>query len=313
MKAASAFVALAIASLLVLSVAADKLWAWDAKHARLDPQNKRLSKAFATQVIQHFPNLNIGKWAVPVVMAHEGDPMYSVSIKKGGWNCLDEQIRIPIGTKQEQSSDASLVIIDTVTGREHDLYQAVYDPQTRRIVSAQQGYSLNHGANGPSGANAAGFATSHGLITCDMFLKGKITTTMIWETTFADPKAKPRYPANVNYLTPEKVIKGFASGIWLRLDPHVNVKKIKGLKKWERIVAVGLQTHGMILRDTGGTFCISGRSNVNGGAAPWSKCGFNGDSVGFSKNFPWKRMQVLQPPKPPTNPVDPQPAKCRQA
>jgi len=162
------------AAIFIISIlfgnAAAGLWAWNAKAARLDPNSKNLIAKFAPEVKSHLPNLNVGQWSVPVVEAHEGDPMYHVSTQHS--NCLDDKIRIPIGTKPEQSSDGSLVIIDTVTGREHNMFRTKYDSQTRRITSAEQGYSLNHGANGPAGANAAGFAMSQGLITCDMFLKG---------------------------------------------------------------------------------------------------------------------------------------------
>jgi len=307
--------ALCAAILLINGAASFGLWAWDARHAKVDPKSKSMMVDFMAHAIKDkYPNLDIGDWAVSVVHAKDGDPEYSVDIanKAGGWDCTDETVKIPLGTKPEHSSDGSLVIIDTTKNphRETDLYQAVYDPQTRRIVSAQQGYSLNYGANGPSGANAAGFATSHGLLTCDMFLHGRIETTMIWESSAADSNAAPRYPALANHLTPDTEISGFASGTWMRLNPKVRVNKIKGLKKWERIVARGLQTHGMVLRDTGGTFTIDGQNSINRGNTPWTRCGFHGNSIAFSANFPWHKMEVLRPPSEPANPVAANPAKC---
>ena len=84
-------------------------------------------------------------------------------------------------------------------------------------------------------------------------------------------------------------------GTWVRLDPSVNVDALV-IPAWQKVIAKGLQDHGMVLRDASGSFTIWGHTPVNGGLK-WSDVGLsNSGSAAFSSGFPLSRLQVLQPP-----------------
>jgi len=281
--------------LLAFTIECSARWVWDAQHASVDPRSKSLISTFLNRNLVN-PNIAMYDFGVATATGHAQDQPYSVPLVDGG--LLDDAIHIPLGTKPAQGSDGYLAVLDTVTGREHDFWVAKYDPYTRRIVSANSGVSFP--ANAPNvgvipdgwGSNAANLPLGSSALRAEEIIAGQITHTMQFSVPLISD-GPPRYPA-IHTDGRESDSSLFVMGTWLRLNPRINVNKLK-ISRWEKIVARGLQRYGMILRDTGGSFSIFGRNPINEGKS-WTKTGINRWGA-FSKAFPWKYLQVLAPPQ----------------
>jgi len=310
--------------LVALALAAktpSKSWTWNARSAKLDPKSATLVRTMMTYAFPRKGVLVMCKWGVAMATAKKGDPYYKVKLLKPGSGRLDPKIRIPKGTRPNLSPDAALSIYDPVSGREHDFWRAKYNPKTGRIVSAVNGNSFPAGSDSSvdkdgqkGGANLANVPLNRGIVSPEDLISGHIDQVM----QMAMPevgKGGPRFPA-VHSLprtahgstNPNVGPNRMTMGTWLRLDPGVNVQALN-IPAWQKTIARGLQDHGMIFRDFARTLIIYGKDPVNGGKkwidVPGIKPGHaganackDGDAKGaeFSENFPWSRLQVLQPP-----------------
>jgi len=260
--------------------------------------------------------LVMNKWGVGVATASSKDPYYSVKVLKSGR--LDKKIRIPLGTKPNKSPDAALTVYDPVSGREHDMWRAKYDPKTRRIVSAVMAASFPAGTDTEmdsdghmGGSNLGNVPLRRGLVTPEDLHRGRIDQAL----QMAMPqigKGAPRFPAIyscprkshgkcTNSVGPNRMV----CGTWLRLDPSVNVDALP-IQAWEKVIGHTLQQHGMIFRDYAKTLIIYGKDSTNGGMR-WIDAGIkpgkstppgeDAKAAEFSKSFPWNKLQVLLPPK----------------
>jgi hypothetical protein len=286
--------------------ASSKPWAWNARRARLDPNSKILitnlmtyAKIGAKVPGRCNPTLSHSQWAVATASSSRSDPVYTIPLLKQG-GTIDARIRL--GTKPDPAGDGHLTVLDKAANVEYDFWQAVYDPTTRRIKSASAAVkfpakSVNERTTG-WGGNAANTPLRRGLILPEDIKKGVIRYTM----QFGMPEigwGSPRFPALHNAPTaPVGAINHIVEGTWLRLSPSVKISKLK-ISKWEKVIVRALQNYGMILRDGSGCFVICGRNPINEGMK-WSRIGFKSNkwgSEGFSKGFPWHKLQVLQPPR----------------
>lgn len=270
-------------------------WKSNATKAKLDPNSDKIMAAFPQYAIVH-PNVAISSWAVASAYADSGDPEYSVPQTKGG--TLDAKVRIPLGTKPDPSGDGHLFVIDQERNRQHDMWQAVYDSGTGRIKSCSSGasfapdsYTENPKPNWSG--NAASFPLNRGLITPEDLMAGTIMHSLV----FAMPgigAGAPRYPAthNVGNGGPDHPVEG----TWFRLDPAFAIPT--KWPEWQKMIAECLQDYGMFLRDGSGSLLLYGENTINrGGAKAWEGSGIDGKSnLYFSGDFPWTKLQVLQPP-----------------
>lgn len=300
-------------------------WSWDARNANVATNSTSIIPKWLKYAKVN-PNVPTNSYAVATAEATSNDPSYSIPLTQQGGTIT---ARIPLGSKPDPSSDGHLTVRDVAAGTETDFWQAKYDSVTQRITSASAAIkfplgSVNVGSTGWSG-NAANTPLRRGLITPENVSAAAINETLQfahrsiggttssykfpglhnantcnrWYQTDAEAQALglgynsvADYMAdcNANYL-PE--------GTWMRLDPNIDVDAISpALPAWQKTVAKALQNHGVVLRDNGGTLSVYGENTINrGGTAAWGSTGLgSGNSTGFASNFPWDKMQVLDPP-----------------
>lgn len=300
-------------------------WSWDARNATVAANSSSIIPKWLKYAKVN-PNVPTNSYAVATAEASASDPTYAIPLTQQGGSIT---VRIPLGSRPDPSSDGHLTVRDVSAGTETDFWQAKYDSTTQRITSASAAIkfplgAVNVGSTGWSG-NAANTPLRRGLITPENTSAGVINETLQfahrsiggttssykfpglhnantcsrWYQTNAEAQALglgynsvADYMAdcNANYL-PE--------GTWMRLDPSVNVDAISpALPAWQKTVAKALQNHGVILRDNGGTLSVYGENTINrGGSAAWGATGLgSGNSTAFAPNFPWDKMQVLNPP-----------------
>ena len=300
-------------------------WSWDARNATV-ATNSATAISKWIKYAKVSPNAVINSYAVATAVATASDPTYSIPLTDQGGSI---SVRIPLGTKPDPGGDGHLTVRDVAAGTETDFWQAKYDSTTQRISSASAAIKFPLGAvnegTGGWGGNAANTPLRRGLITPENLNAGVINETLqishrsiggnsssfkfpglhnqntcnYWYQTDAEAQALglgystvADYMAdcNANYL-PE--------GTWMRLDPSINIDAITpALPAWQKTVAKAMQNHGMIIRDNGGTLGVYGENTINrGGTALWNGTGIGtGNSTAFASNFPWDKMQVLNPP-----------------
>jgi hypothetical protein len=293
-----------------------KSWTWNAGTAKIDPKSSVLMKTMMTYALPRPAVLVMNKWGVAMATASAKDPYYSVKVLKSGR--LDKKLRIPLGTKPNKSPDAALTIYDPISGREHDMWRAKFNPKTGRIVSAVMAASFPAGNDHEmdvdgqmGGANLGNVPLRRGLVTPEDLARGRIDQAL----QMAMPEVghgKPRFPAIYNIprrahgqrnndVGPNRLV----CGTWLRLNPSINVEALP-IQPWEKVIGRTLQEHGMIFRDYARTLIIYGKDTSNGGMR-WIDAGIkpgkstpageDAKAAEFSRSFPWNQLQILRPPK----------------
>jgi hypothetical protein len=299
-----------------------KSWRFNARKAQVDPKSSVKVRTMLQYALPRQGVLVMCKWGVAMAESKAGDPSYTVKLLKPKSGRLDKKIRIPLGTRPNKSPDAALTIWDAISGREHDMWRAKYNPKTRRIVSAVNAHSFPAGADSEldkdgaiGGSNLGLVPLRRGIVTPEDLIRGYVSQTMQMALPEVGGGA-PRWPAihnlprtahgtTNNNVGPNRMV----CGTWLRLDPSINVDTLP-IQPWEKVIAKGLQNYGVIIRDFARTLIIYGKDAVNGGKK-WVDAGIKpgkggknvcpetNDAKGaeFSTSFPWDRLQVLKPMK----------------
>src|SRR5256885_6202545 len=134
-------------------------------------------------------------WAKPLAYANPVSPSYAVGCQK--YDCKTEvAFRIPLYAAPSTGSDHHLVVIDSGTGKELDMWLASYDAATRNW-SAGARYVNDPGGWGATcaekqhcgGAGAAGFAPLRGIVPPGGIAPGHIAHPLF----FTPPYTRPDY------------------------------------------------------------------------------------------------------------------------
>ena len=294
------------------------VWTFDATKATLDPQSAAKVAAFQSYAIGvgGGPYFAAGPaWAY----APAGTPTYPVPNQEGGNPGGVSPISTPIppGTKPGCTNDMMLAIVDS-DGVEWCLGNCGYDSATGKITgcygeaTVPKGDVLQTWPAGGSGNEGENSFLGPAIFPEDV-ASGVIAHAMSFNCPNVGPQASV-YPAN-----PKANNSGYAGntgigiGTWLRLDPAVNVASL-GLSGLEEMFAVALQRYGMFLRDIGPSdmsIYLTDETNRGGNGVVWPKVGVplplrtqptapwapnTQYAQQVAKNFPWDRLQVLQPP-----------------
>lgn len=310
------YIASESSAVIVSSSAAVQNWLWDASTATVDPN----SATYITQLLTYTPtsgkNLTAyGGYGVRLVDATASDPTYSVPQTKYS-GPLDTSIRIPLGSIPSTGSDGHLSVRDVASGREHDFWQAVYDPVTQRITSCSAGASFPIGSLAASElnlatGNAANFPLRRGLITPAEIQAGLIEHPLMlglpyiggtsgggnapgWTSTAAGGSGTGwRFPAFHNAVFGANPGLNIPEGTWLRLDPSYNVAG-SSVTAWEKTILTALQAYGCFVRDHAGQTSIY---TIEASSSAWAAAGITATTwVNFSSSFPWSSLQVLVSP-----------------
>jgi Big-like domain-containing protein len=257
----------------------------------LDPQSSaKVSFLLANSL--RYPNIATHSWGVPVIEAPAGTPLYQVACLRYACN-LNQfgGVPIPLGAKQDPTSDGHLAIWEPSTHREFDFWiaQCCWTAGSGGVFSTD-----GTGVGGTTGADAANFPMLGGVIRPEEIRQGHIDHALA--ITFPNTGTGHVCPASGgDGKNPSP--NAIREGSLLQLDPALNLDAL-ALKPWEKTVARALQGYGAYVQDTGGTLSFTGENPINRPSDPWPSLGMPGEPAAFSAGFPWNHLRVLAPPAP---------------
>lgn len=209
-------------------------------------------------------------------------------------------VPIPRNAVAATGTDGNLTVYDARTDKLWEFWVAKRVGKTQQWKACWGGridrVSKNRGAafNGHFGATASGISFAGTMITVEEARKREINHTMY--LAIPEPKA-----GSVSW--PAKRSDGFSrdryaipEGTVLRLDPKVNVNKLK-LTPFGKTVARAAQKHGFIVADKAGAVNVSTESGAaeraRTGKNPWNAIFGRTPSYEQLRGFPWSRMQAM--------------------
>jgi len=233
-------------------------------------------------------------WAKPLAYANAVSDTYKVGCKK--YDChTDVSFRIPLYAAASTGSDHHLVVIDSATGEELDMWLASHNPATHdwwagaRYVTDPAGWGATCAEKQHcGGAVAAGFAALGGIVRPEEIAQGHIDHALFFTTPYtrrdyiACPATHTDGTADDAAAIPE--------GARIQLDPAFPVEA-QPWPRWEKILARALQKYGAYLGDTGDSLSFAAEATLDRGYDAWSIVGV--PSFASVGNLPWTHFQVL--------------------
>jgi hypothetical protein len=238
------------------------------------------------------PTADIYTYGMPVWVTNEtGGVSTTVTCT---YNHLANPIYIPTGATPASGTDGDLIIIDTVTGYEHDLFQAVNNAGT---WSATTGITLPYNTSTPwldyqgnqNGATGSGLSELYGLCLISDLNAGVIPHALRFSSAFTTHGFKGQAVSTDGQTVGGGVIE---EGARVQLDPAINLSAIPGITAFEVMVGTALQVYGAICGDTGGGSMAITFETPHSGTAPYSTLGATTDYFGMN-NIPWSSLRVL--------------------
>jgi hypothetical protein len=238
---------------------------------------------------------NSSAWGVPAVGADSNTPLHQVACERYGCR-TGLSARVPSSAVPSSGSDHRLVVLNTDTRQETDLWKASYDAATDRWSSGSryQGSSRGSGVlcQAPErcgGAVAAGWMAMGGLIRPEEIASGHIdhALSLALPLTRSGVVACPATHTDGRSDSPGAL----PLGARVQLDPTVEVNATNW-PQWEKVIARTLQKYGAYVSDTSESLLIRGESTVSRGYDAWQLAGVP-EGPGL-RRLPWDRMRVLE-------------------
>jgi hypothetical protein len=238
------------------------------------------------------PVISVRRFSVPVFVAHENTPTYTVSptaeYSMPGYTV--ENIRIPDRAEPDPDDDGHMAVLDATTQCVVEFYRARRDGAG---WTAEWINSTPADGNGiyPDGLStrASGFSSAAGLIWPDELRDGWIPHALV----FAYPNTRDDMIVGPATRTDgwSAAADALPMGAHLRLDPTLDLDSLD-LSPSERTIATALQQFGMVLADTGGGLTLYAAHPESFAADPYPPLLGNVDYADIS-GIPFDRMQVL--------------------
>lgn len=260
----------------------------------IDPNSAAMvSKA----LVNYVGNSNLAKsdaWGIPIAYADLNSKLYSVGCNRYG---CDKQvsIRIPKYATPTTGSDHHLVVVESSTQNEVDMWIASYDPAgdtwtagSRYATKADGWGAMCYPHERCGGAVAAGFAEPGGIVRPEEIDQGHIDHALVIST----PYTRAGFIACPATHTDGKYADSAAlpEGAQIQLDPGFNVDA-QPWATWQKVLAKALQTYGAFVADTGGSLAVKAEPNLDRGYDAWGKVGVSSSSLSF---LPWAKFRVLK-------------------
>lgn len=228
-------------------------------------------------------------WSVPIYYANSTTPKTSVSLT-ASWAPANTMAGVPIPSNAapDPSGDGHMMIVDSSTGCEYDFWKA--RKNTDGTWAADWGnttYTTNNGiyAYGLS-ARGSGFALGAGLILPNEMNAGQINHALVF--SFPSTKSGGPVPSATESDGQTSSTGAIPEGARLQLDPSLDLSTL-GLTPWQLTIARVLQTHGMILGDTGGGVSLYAQNPQSTSMSyPWPN-----DTYNYLPTSLLSRMRVL--------------------
>lgn len=229
-------------------------------------------------------------FGVPVFQATGTSRRYAVTCTARWGRCpLSAQpIPIPADARPSSGSDGAMVVVDARAGKVYEFWQA------RRSAGrwvATWGAVNNLGGTPLGGATGAGIPLLSGLVRLSDVRRGHIDHAL----TFSSANAcagRHGYPAvKTDGLSHQADC--IPEGARVQLDPSVDVARLPGLTKAERMVALALQKYGAYCRDRGGARMAIIFEDPAGKPNPYQAAGLRWDYQRLS-HIPWSKLRMLR-------------------
>jgi len=233
-------------------------------------------------------------WAKPLAYANPVSDSYKVGCSK--YDChTDVAFRIPLYAAPSTGSDHHLVVIDSGTGQELDMWLASYNAATRswsagaRYLTDPNGWGATCAEKQHcGGAVAAGFAAFGGIVRPEEIAQGHIDHALFFTT----PYTRRDYIACPATHTDGRTDDAAAipEGARIQLDPAFSVDT-QPWPRWEKVIAHALQKYGAFLGDTGDSLSFAAEATLDRGYDAWSIVGV--PAFASISNLPWSKFRVL--------------------
>ena len=195
-------------------------------------------------------------------------------------------VPIPPGAVPSAGDDAQIIVIDTQTGDEYDVYQFA-PPDRCTNVTRYVGGVYRDGVETSYVSRGAGVPYLAGLIRPWEIARGRIEHALAFGYELSREE-RCVWPASKTDGDDART-DAIPEGARLRLDPTLDVDRIEGLDAVGRIIARALQEYGMILIDNSGANKIYAEDDLT---ARWT-----GRLVATTVSaIPVERLQVLRLP-----------------
>lgn len=214
-----------------------------------------------------------------------------------------ESVPIPVGAIPSRGSDANLAIYRPATDQVWTFWRAALD-KTTGTWSACWGGRLDQASRGDGvypqwfGTAAAGLSREALAIGIREIRQGEIKHAVALELPWSMVANYHVAPATRHDGTATGA-DAIPEGARLRLDPTLDISTLR-LSQIARIVAVAAQRYGFVVTDQSGTVSIPAEEPwayqaAMGGKDPWPALQEGRATYEVFRNFPWDRLQVLQP------------------
>ena len=233
-------------------------------------------------------------WAKPLAYANSVSPLYKVGCTK--YDCDSTvSFRIPLYAAPSTGSDHHLVVIDSETGKELDMWLAAHEQATdswtaaARYVTDPNGWGAICGQKQHCGAAvAAGFAAFGGIVRPEEIAQGHIDHALFFTTPYTrkDYIACPATHTDGQHLEPAAIPQGAR----IQLDPTFDVDA-QPWPRWEKVLARALQKYGAYLGDTGDSLSFAAEATLDRGYDAWSMVGV--PAFASLGNLPWSKFRIL--------------------
>lgn len=226
--------------------------------APVDPNSAEIidwMKADSTTNYVHFAGTESdGKWGMPIYWAGARDPTYAVTSPCKTLPPELSSIRIPRGTKADDTSDGAFEIFDVEKGLVYSLFQATYDTLTDewQACGAAAYYTSSNGLVGslpesdePDNTGHRGVPPAMFAVRFDEVQAGSIDHVL--KIAINNTKCEHVFPMNGDECG---VTDSFAppEGTLMRLKASIDLSKYT-LTPAALLVATALQTYGAVIGD----------------------------------------------------------------
>ncbi|MBK5231152.1 MAG: hypothetical protein JJE27_08285, partial [Thermoleophilia bacterium] len=249
------------------------------------------------------PNLTTRRYGVPIYESEANDTLF------GPFSCVytcdinrDGTVPIPAFAVPDEGTDHHMTVLSPDRQTSWDYYKPVKNA-SGVWSGTSAGAIVPMSGNGIvsktiAGANAANMASLAGLVRPEELAQGHIDHAV----TIGIPGiagGAPACPATHNVGTTSDP-NALPEGARLQLDPTVSVDALS-IPAWQKTIARAMQTYGAYVRDNSGTLTVYAETSTPtiGGRRydAWNKANVGlsatASSQGFSANFPWNHLRVL--------------------
>jgi hypothetical protein len=262
----------------------------------------------------------------PIYFAHSGDPVMTINCvgEYGPTTCQGAngvdvdgaQIHVPAGAKPGDNWDAHMVVIETDTGQEYDLWHASINGSTIKAGTGSM-TSVTTGNGTGGGGDAASLSMTAGLLRPSELLAGHIDHPLVIDIPCTNASGKDAgyvYPAsggwgeNCGQYWNESAAGAPSIGQLFKLNMTDAQIAASGAPVWERTIMTALAHYGAYAEDTNGSSrdesiyifqqAPSSWTNLHQAdqwASAIAKLGGSGGALSSSVPIPTRRLMAVDP------------------